>query len=305
MSPHWLKFLEKFGYPLRSAPELIDHDELRQHPGDPELYERYDVLFRLYGPLEDSPWLPYHCPTMFAIVQKGYRPSDVELSDVLQREYPSDAWQWLGKDTMVVVDLPGPTAIEVGALLMKQGAQFVSTFDHWPMSPSVGCDAAVEACDVLDTMYTLAPQVHSMRKQLDADAPPVWLCDHRRMAGSSSPSPGTFDNRYYIDDSLLPGTELLQKQEIRRLVLLTDRFTDLRPDLVPFVREANDAGLNVERVGLEVENTWAQPEPMEQMPFETNLPIKGFRRSDMGGFGKEIPKKTSSSGSYSSGRRGG
>ncbi len=309
MSQRWLKFLEKFGSGVKSPdPPIDDATLLGTGPEiDPKMYEHYEVLFHLYGPLTGSPWVPYQCPTIFASIDKlNITPDTVELSPGYHEEHPPQAWQWLSPDTMVIVDLPDGAAIEVGVTLMKKGAQFVSTFDHWPFSSTVRtATPVIKTQNHIDTMRTLAPEVHALRQNLTPDVAPIWLCDSRRLGDDMpDPTPGTFDNRYYIDDSILPGVNTLQKGGIRRIVHLNEQLKDdPLPDLVPFIIEANKAGIAIEKVAIKDKNTWVQPQPMTEMPFKTRLPIRGFRRTDMGGFGKMVP--VPSEGSYGSGGGGG
>lgn len=315
MSQHWLRFLKKFGARGAHTEGVLEAGEVDDYVDNPRDYERYDVLFHLYGPLAESPWVPYHCPTLFASIDKcAIRPGSRRPSEAYQEaREETGAWQWLDRGTMVIVDVPGATTIEVGALLMKEvGVQFVSTFDHWASAPDdAGATRVIDARQIIDAMYSVAPDIHERRSELSPDAPPVWLCDSRRLGkGKTSPSPGEFDNRYYIDNSILPGIDSLRSGGIRRVVYLSEAMgsgplgdLDAPPDVASFVADVFDAGLTVEQVALGHKGSWTNPVPVQQRPFETDLPVRGFSRSDMGGFGKVIPEP--SEGSYSSGGVGG
>lgn len=306
MSQRWLKFLEEFGRRGKALPIPADEEDLERLTNSPEGFARYDVLFRLYGPLPGTPWEPYQCPTLFASIDKlDIKPKKLEKFLEYETPRPATAWQWLGPETMVIVDLPEQKTIEVGLLLMQQRAQFVSTFDHW--IHAVGSPLSSRAVDpekLVDAMFTLAPKVYSMRSSLPADAPPVWLCDSRRLGDQKlKPSPGTFDNRYFIDDSILPGIKTLKKAKIQQVVYLNTSINKQPlPDLVPFLVDADRAGIRLFQVGIKDKTTWSKPKPIEKL-FKTKLPLKGFRRSDMGGFGKVVPEP--SEGGYSSGGGGG
>ena len=305
MSPHWLKFLEKFGGGSTSSEMFMEEEDLEWSLDDPSMFERYDVLFHLYGPLPDSIWEPYHCPTLFASIDKGQiAAKKLDELPLYEQDHPDGAFQWLDEQTMVVVDLNGGKTIEMGVVLMKQQAQFVSTFDHWARPRlNQGAMVAIDASPIIDTMYTLGPEVHKMRQQLDDSASPVWLCDKRRHAGAE-PSPGTFDNRYFIDDSILPGVETLKKGGIRNVVHLGEKFRhDPEPDLTPFFIDAHKAGLTIQKVGLDDKESWVRPRSFEQLPFETDLPVRSFKKTDMGGYGRMVPQP--SEGGYSSGGVGG
>lgn len=307
MSQRWLKFLEKFGDQSAQSKPMLDASDLEGRSLSPDMYGRYQVLFHLYGPLPNSAWAPYQCPTLFASIDRcNIDPEKIGLSEAFRADPPDGAWQWLDNDTMVIADVEGGTSIELGVLLMRQGAQLVSTFDHWAISPRMRtADTAIEAEPIINTMFTLASEVHTRRQKLEADAPPVWMCDNRRLGDVIvDPTPGTFDNRYYIDDSILPGVDTLKKGGIRRIVLVTQELDDSPlPDLVSFIHDVHEAGIELYEVGLDDANSWIQPRPLQELPFKTKLPVRSFRRSDLGGFGKMIPQPTE--GSYSSGGRGG
>lgn len=307
MSQRWLKFLEKFG--SRGKTENLDFsvNDLVGAGDDRRFLGRGDVLFHLFGPHPQSPWVPYHCPTLFASIGRSAAQRQrkiVELSPGYHEEPPDGAWQWLTPDTMVIVDLPNGTAVEVAVTLMKVGAQPVCTFDHWARSTvRRGARVAVDSRHLMDVLFTLATDVHPLRKTMNAEMPPVWVCDSRRLGGRLSPSPGTFDNRYFIDDSILPGIRTLKKAGISTVVYFGLRANiEPLPDLVPFLREAHNQGLTLCRVALQEKNTWIKP-PIMRAPFEQKLPIRGFRRTDRGGFGNLVPQP--SEGSYSSGGGGG
>ena len=309
MSQRWLKFLEKFGARTKSTDSILEPSELERAVTSPKQFERYDVLFHLFGPMPDSPWVPYHCPTLFASIDKlNITPRKIELSSGYHEEHPPGSWQWVAPDTMVIVDIPDGAAVEVGVTLMKHGAQPICTFDHWPFLYSVmmtrSARPVIQSRPVIDTMYTLAHEVFEIRKDLSPDAAPIWICDDRRLGdGLVEPAPGSFDNRYYIDDSILPGIRTLKEAHIRRVVhLRLKEGDDPLPDLVPFLIEAHDAGIDLEYVTLRDKSTWSQPKSMRK-PMKRKLPIRGFRRSDMGGFGKLVPEP--SEGGYSSGGGGG
>ncbi len=307
MSPRWLKLLEKFG--SSTTPTIgVEEDDLEWALDDESKHKRYDVLFHLYGPVGESPWVPYHCPTLFASIDRlSIDPSNAALSPGYEEEHPPGAWEWIDEQTMVIVDLPGATTIEVGVTLMKQMAQLVCTFDHWPSSTrNRSADTVVDADEIIDMMYTLAPEAAEVYPNLSPSAPPVWLCDSRRLGDDEpDPTPGTFDNRYYIDDSILPGIPTLNKAGIRRVVYFNERLDDdPLPDVAPFIVDSSkQKGITVERVALTEKETWIEPKPIERLPFETKLPIRSFKRSDLGGFGKLVPQP--SEGSYSSGGVGG
>jgi hypothetical protein len=328
MSQRWLKLLETLGSPLRSKPPLKDAlstGQIRQ--GLWHEFRHYDLLFQLYGPPKGSPFAPYHCPTLFAAVDRlALQPRLTELSPEVTEPKPEGAWQWLGPDTFVLIDLPGALSVQLGArLLIEGGAQLISAFDHWPAAnpmrrfteasyvnmaarpwppQQVRTDVAIDSRDVLDSMISLAPQVWRRTQQgIAPDAPAVLLCDSRRTVAAKA-GPGDYDNRYYIDDSILPGEALLRRLGIRKLVFFgLSEATAPSADLTVFMNECARGGISLHNATLDQPETWAVPLPMRR-PVEVRLSSLAFPKSQVGGFGRRIPVPSESSGGSFSGAGG-
>jgi hypothetical protein len=328
MSQRWLKLLETLGSPLNAKPPLKDAlaEGVIRH-GHWHEFRHYDILFQLYGPPAASPFLPFHCPTLFAGIDRlNLRPRLTELSTEVTIERPDGAWQWLKPDTFVLMDLPGGLSVQMGAsLLIEAGAQLISAFDHWPAanpqrSPNetsyihmaalpwppqhLRGDVAIDSRDVLDSMVSLAPQVWQRTRQgIATNAPAVLLCDSRRTV-ASTPGPGDFDNRYYIDDSILPGEALLRRQGIRQLAYFSaSSASEPSADLTLFINECARGGMRLLNIALDQPETWASPLAMRP-PAEVRLSSLAFPKSQVGGFGRKIPVPSESSGGSFSGAGG-
>ncbi|MCP1727504.1 hypothetical protein J2T60_001504 [Natronospira proteinivora] len=312
MSQRWLKLLERLGTPLRARPTLADPFEKTGASGDAWYdFRDYYSLFRLYGPPPESVWHPYHCPTLFAGIDRlKLLPRPLENSPAVNQSRPEGAWDWLRPGTMTLIDLPGAESLQLGAaLFLERECQLIASYDHWPRAnpmkhpersdldgvvesswpPKVNSTVAVDSQDIIDAMVTLAPKIYQRhRLGVAADAPPVWLCDSRRLT-APKPGPGSFDNRYFIDQSILPSLERLKNQGIRGLIYVAkDGAQRPSDDLVGILREVGSAGLLLRRVHLSEPDSWANPLPL-QVPAPVRLVGKKFPKSDMGGFGKEIP----------------
>jgi hypothetical protein len=328
MSQRWLKLLERIGAPTRTVPELSDvRHPPRLRQGLWHEFRDYDILFQLYGPPENSPFFPYHCPTIFAAIDRlKLQPRLTELSTEVTVERPDGVWAWLDRETFVLLELPGGLSVQMGAhLLIEAGAQLVSTFDHWPLANPVrpfdessytGMEAmpwppqqirinvAIDSRDILDSMVTLAPRVFEQTlKGIAADAPAVWMCDSRRTV-ATRPGPGDFDNRYFIDDSILPAEAQLRRLGIRKLVFFgASTQTSPSNDLSVFINECHRAGMELLSVALDDPATWALPLPMSPPP-EVRLSGIKFPKSQIGGFGRQVPVPSESSGGSFSGAGG-
>ncbi len=309
MSPHWLKFLETFGNPKSNSEPSFSVQQMEAFVSSPAGRQRYDVLFQLYGPRHGSPWELYHCPTLFAAIDRqALTPKERPSLPLYEQDAPQDAFQWLSSDTMVIVDLPNGQCIEFAVRLIEEAAQPICTFDHWPggqMKIGRYLHVAIKAQQLIDTLFTLAPQVFKARKNHPPTVAPVWICDRRRLGLTASETPGTYFNHYYIDDSLLPDIHTLKQQHISRIVYVRQKAGQgVEHDLTHLLADAHEAGIQLFSIDAQTPETWVNPTPLKA-PFRRQLPLHRFKALRQGGFGRIIPSQEYSSSGYSSSRRGG
>jgi hypothetical protein len=182
----------------------------------------------------------------------------------------------------VIADLPGPLVVPVGVWLVGAGHQPVSTFDNWPHPRGV---LAPER--ILAQLLYWASAVAELRAGLGPGSPPAWLCDRQRL-GERPGRPGEFDNRYFLDDSLLPGPGLLRQAGIRRAVYLTAGGGDPPlADVDPYFQDLERAGIEVRHAALEDPELGLAPLPARR---PAQLLPASFRRSSAGGFGTVVPQ---------------
>lgn len=192
---------------------------------------------------------------------------------------------WLKRDTWTVLDLPGPMAVEAAAWLVSAArCQPVCTFDNWPHARGV-----LRAEATLAELLRWATTVAVARPSLDAGSPPLWICDSERL-GAMPPKPREFDNRYYLDDSILPGPGLLRQGGIREVVYVTVDEGTPAADLDLYLRELLAAGLPVWHVS--VLRPGGEPSSLRLLSTPSRRP-SGFRRSSAGGFGQDVPDPSS------------
>ncbi len=287
-----------------------------------QAYTRTEALFQVWGPLDGSPWEPYHAVPLFAALDRQ-KPRSVgptpqaELAEgtagtggrALGRDrgfvlpphvrpgQPAPAWA--EPDTMVVVDLPGRTSVEAAAwLVTSAGLQPVCTFDHWPHRSGL-----LRAERVLAELLRWATTIVNARGRIATDAPPLWICDSTRL-GTRRGRPGEFDNRYYLDDSILPAAKVLRRAGIRRVVYLGwdgSLDSDDAPgptgevpvaDLVEWFTELLSDGVLV--LHCPVSDPDLRLRPFQAPPKRPRFSVRGYRRSAAGGFGTEVPEPSSS-----------
>jgi hypothetical protein len=278
-------------------------------------------LFDVWAPLPGSVWEPFHCATLFAALdrippQRLGPLEEVAVPPWLRGELPAPSW--LDRETWLIVDAPPVLSIAVAAQVASlRLAQPVCTFDNWPNPLGL-----VRPERALAALLHFAPWLEHARHGWTADLPPMWICDGERL-GWNPGQPGEFDNRYFLDDSILPGPAVLMQAGIRKLVYATlgsvesppSRVAEdqtagpapapqvqsglkVSPDLTAYLAELRRAGIDVQGLALGSLDRWRLgPVPLELVTKPLDQINRGsFFRSSAGGFGAPIPEPSSSSG---------
>lgn len=244
-------------------------------------------MARAFGPAPDGPWWPFHSLTLFAALdylepsQIGPLPLDPLPLSGLRHRLPD----WLDERTLLIVDLPGPQSVALGAALAVQGCDLVCTFNNWPRPK-----ALLASEGTLAALLRYASQLAVERIRPSAPAPVAWLCDNERL-GTREGRPGEFDNRYYIEESALPGQHYLRERGVTRLVYLGAEGQPVTADLVEYL-------LEYRAKGLEVLGTRLLPEARLAPLFERSLAAASFNKLGYhlaagGGFGGSVPHPSS------------
>jgi hypothetical protein len=271
-------------------------------------YLKSHQLFDVWGPLPEGPWAPFHCVPLFAAIEhvpkqqlgptkppeqaewgsEGAAPAGAPLPSHVRPHGRSPAWA--SPSTWVMLELPGPASVEAAAwLVTSAGYQPVCTFDNWPHHRGV-----LKAERILGELLRWASTIAEVRGRLTDGSPPLWICDAERLGGAAG-RPGEFDNRYYLDDSILPGPALLRRQGISRLVYVTPTGDEVPlADVEAYFADLLAGGIEVLHVGLA--DPSAEPRPFSAPAKPRKPPRSGFRRSAAGGFGTDVPEPSSGGG---------
>lgn len=242
-------------------------------------------LSRVWGPHANSPWTPFHCLTLFVAL------------DYLKREvvgpcdadpWPVKAFQpqpWIDSSALIIVDMPGPKSVALGACLAVSGCDLVCTFNNWPHALGV-----IKPEQTLAALLRYASWLDEKRAAFPTPGPVAWLCDAGRL-GTVKGRPGDFDNRYYLEDTLMPGSKFLRAQGISKIVYVSASPDVSNADITVHLREYQKDGFPVSLVVVANDGSIQPPEPLD-------LPIKefstiGFFRSSAGGFGAPVPHPSS------------
>lgn len=373
MWPPWSRFLEVLG-----RVRVGNHPRTFLTVGDPSAPDARggqewrdflspEALFRVWGPLEGSPWEPFHSVPLFAaldrlprdrvgptsldwiartspgapspdpaaeagfkrLLEAGLRelgpdaaileealwprpdgvvpgspgddPSHPEAPDAPGQ--PGRTWilpsharpgapppPWIDPAAWIVLDLPGRSAVEAAAWLVTgAGVQPVCTFDHWPHHHGV-----LRPENILAELLRWASTMAAARGRIAGDAPPLWICDSERL-GAERAAPGEFDNRYFMDDSILPGPGYLARAGVRRVIYLASRSSDIPVlDLEECFSDLLAAGFPVHYALIS--DPAFELRPFAAPPTPRRPKTSSFRRSSAGGFGTEVPQPSSGGG---------
>ncbi len=262
-------------------------------------YEKSAELFAIWSPPLGSPWEAYHCAPLFAALDrvpseargatdsnlvKGWEPPLDPFKDWLKSNR-----QQLGEHVWLIVDLPGPQSVALAPSLVGAGFQTICTFDHWPHPKGV-----LHPEWILAQLLRHASTLEYLKRDLSPAAPPAWLCDRNRL-GKEQPRPNQFDNRYFLDDSILPSLKSLRARGIGRVICLQEAFEDQpQEDLSAYLQDLRNAGLRVE--GMAVLNPDQGFYPILPPPNPSPFNKFPYVRAAAGGFGRLVPSESSSSG---------
>jgi len=250
-----------------------------------QLFLRPRELATAWGPREDGPWWPFHCLTLFASLdylrREGVGPLAEDPLPVAHVRRPD----WLDAHTLLFVDLKGPDSVALGAALGVQGCDLVCTFNNWPHPKGV-----IASQLTLAALLRYAAWLREARRRPDAPAPVAWLCDNERL-GVRKGNPGEYDNRYYIEEAVLPGPNYLRERGITRIVYLSGAGGTALADLAEHLFAYRQKGFEV----------WgAASSPAGEISDLLELDLRaarfnklGFLLAAGGGFGATVPHPSS------------
>lgn len=200
-------------------------------------------------------WSPWVKPVLFSFLTSTYLESKEKI--IPDWRVP------LSPDTMLVVDLPGSTAVECGIALARNGYRPVPVYNACPLSGSDEYETFVQSPPVIDLrpiLYSLCGTARELEQcPIEQNAPPAFLLDAHRFAEGITPEPGDFDNRSYISQDDFPSPQYVREQGIRNVVIVqAGRVMNL--DLSRVIRQFQESGAKILLTEPWVE--W-QPESLE------------------------------------------
>lgn len=242
--------------------------------------------FAIWAP-DDVSWSEWAKPVAFASERGSLQSEPVPDSQLPSIPVSVDS------GSVVVVDLPGPEAVNAGLALAERGFWPVPLFNGtWGPSPVI---------DVAPVTQALANGVDRLRRRRPSpQAPPAFLLDARRYDPSMTVRPGAYDNRWIALPQDFPSGVLLASRGIRSVTVLQRDGFSIRPDVAHVLRRWQDAGLHVRVVNLtngQTDDNVSVPKPRGfKRAWYVAAALLGLRRSNVGGFGSTIPEHTHRSG---------
>jgi hypothetical protein len=273
-------------------------------------YTTAEALYEVWGPIPESPWEPYHCVPLFAALGalkpdvSGFGSpfaagpttpelaANVELPPHLDGAARGEALgqSWAGAGVWVILDLPGVQSVTLATRLIRAGYQPVCTFDHWPHPAGL-----LHPEWILGHLLRFASTVAGARQSLTPASPPLWICDRERL-GTRPGNPHEFDNRYFLDDSLLPGPDTLRRAGIQHIVcVVPDATCNPLEDLHAYFDALRKEGF-ADIHGAALNDPELHPFDFVPRATPSRFSGEGYQRSASGGFGRLIPEVSSSSG---------
>lgn len=309
MSPQLLKLLEflgRFGMHVDMQNINFDigtFDSVDScHGTDWHAFRHSQSLWQAWGPVPGSPWEPFHCVTLFAAVDELEKDSPKSfLGPVAVPNLPDSimnatvAPPWAEPGILAMIDLPGPESVAFGYhLAATAGFQPVCTFDNWPHKLGV-----LRSERVLGALLYYAVAMNALRTGLTPASSPVWICDRERFTGSK-PEPGRFDNRYIIEDRLLPGPHLLRAAGIHKIIYVgPGPVTYPAEDIRGYLEGLMPYGIVTYTASPADPATWVKPTAYIRKlgtPSGWSVLSMNMIRSSAGGFGGFVPEPSSGGG---------
>jgi hypothetical protein len=189
----------------------------------------------------------------------------------------------------IVVDLPGEESVLMGLALAGRGYRPVPLFNGtWGPNAVVPVDRIARA---------LGGGVAILSKHtLPAGARPAFLLDAGRGDTRGSGEPGRYDNRWIVLPQDFPSAATLLSKGITGVTLVRRANPLPDQDLAIVLRRWQDAGIRMRCVTTDTnaahENLSLVVPTGVRWLWYGALALMGLRRSNVGGFGAQIPEQT-------------
>ena len=192
-------------------------------------------IYRIWAPFGKK-WTDWVRPVAFVenhLYDRGYYLGEEELLPVLFQETCE-------KDTAFIVDMPGAESVYMGLALAKLGYRPIPVYNGTIEQNDAG--AKVDNISVGKALRQCADTLQGI--SFEEDAPPVFMTDSNRL-NRFRKNRTWFDNSWDLYPQDLPSGDYLQKNGIRKVVIVGNKVTrDLKKILYRYQKK----GIEIYRV---------------------------------------------------------
>lgn len=226
--------------------ELFKNDTVATDSGKGEAWRKYldaKELHRAWAPAPESPWRPFHKPTLIASIA-AVQSAAMPVRNTLMPPAEAEAARFVEgaqlSDAAVIVDLIGEESVSWAAALRPKGLVPVVTINNWPHQFGV-----LHLERPLGALLYYADEVAKV--PLGPDARPVFILERSRLGQKGlNPQSHQFDNRYYHARTDFPGAVLLKSKGVNRIYYVNPRGVTQgceEDDLAEYFNELWNAGI--------------------------------------------------------------
>ena len=246
-------------------------------------------IFEAWAP-DGALWTPWAKPVLFANLSRFSVtvPSVDQWRSVDVRQVPSARGR-----TAIVVELPGIESVLTGLALANQGYRPVPLYNV-----NVGPNAVIDVDAIADALRLGADAITDMR--IASDAPPAFLLDANRMRPARMLAPGKFDNRWMVMPQDFPSATALLSHGITEVLVIAAGDNPARGDLAHVLLRWQRAGLAIlaldPKPNERPRQITIEPPSLFRRAWYRLIALAGLRRSNVGGFGAQIPEENEGGG---------
>jgi hypothetical protein len=226
--------------------DLFKNDTTATDSGKSDAWRKYldaKELHKAWAPAPDSPWRPFHKPTLIASVA-AVQSAAMPVRNSLMPPAETEAARFVASadvsDAAVIVDLIGEESVVWAAALRPKGLVPVLTINNWPHQYGV-----LHLERPLGALLYYADE--AAKVPLGVDAKPVFILERSRLGQKGmNPQSHQFDNRYYHARTDFPGAVLLKSKGINRIYYINPRGVTggcEEDDLAEYFNELQNAGI--------------------------------------------------------------
>jgi hypothetical protein len=245
-----------------------------------------EQIFEAWAP-DDALWTPWAKPVLFANLSRFSVtvPSVDQWRSVDVSQVPSAR----GRNA-IVVELPGIDSVLMGLALANHGYRPVPLYNV-----NVGPNSVVDVDAIAGALRVGADVMREMR--IVPDAPPAFLLDSNRMRPAKMLGPGKFDNRWIVMPQDFPSATMLTSRGINEVLVMMEGDGPARGDLAHVLLRWRRAGVAIAGVDPKGRDRprelRIEPPSLFRRGWYRLIALAGLRRSNVGGFGAQIPEEQS------------